>query len=165
MQNNIGLSYVIVNMTCYTYKGFELRWLHQWVLIKLATENEKLHNVSHLHREWSHEQGYEMVSKQKLYRAFSRLRNANLVHVHTDRNENIEDGKSYQLNSDGRYYVKEMGSKLASPPRLRLESTVDEMNETIDYLKKQTDAQQHYIVQILKHLVKTSDMSVEQWEE
>jgi len=165
MQNNIGLSCIDINMTDYVYKDFELRWLHQWILIKLAAEDEKLHNVSQLHREWSHEQGYAMVSKQKLYRAFTRLRNANLVHVHTDRNKNIEDAKSYQLNSDGRYYVKEMGSKLASPPRLRLESNVDEMSETIDYLKKQTDAQQHYLEQILEHLVHNSNASIDQWKE
>jgi len=119
-------------MTKYQYKSYKFDWLHQWILTKLAKNSKTLYGVSDLNREWS---DYDMVSKSKLYRACVRLRDANLVQVHTYHNDNIQNSKEYQLNKQGREYVSEMGNKLSRPPELELARTVSELEERIEKLE------------------------------
>jgi len=128
-------------MTVIEYKDCRLDWLHQWVLVTLAKNSNRLYTVVDLDREWSQ---YDFISKSKLYRACARLREAELVHTHIESNEHIEDSKSYQLNDDGRFYVSEMGNKLSRPPKLELKQTVEEQKERISELERQMEMQRKF---------------------
>ena len=128
-------------MTVFEYKDCRLDWLHQWVLVTLAKNSDRLYTVADFHREWSQ---YEFVTESKLYRACARLREADLVHTHVESNEHIEDTKSYQLNDDGRFYVKEMSSKLSRPPKQELKQTIEEHDERISKLELQMKAQRQF---------------------
>lgn len=139
-------------MTVYEYKGFNLTWLHQWTLFKMKENPNRLFTVSDLNRTWNIEQGYDMVNKSKLYRVFSRLREANLVHTHVEKQDNIADKKNYQLNDDGRYYVENMREKLARPPRLKLKIRVDNLEYDIEKLTESRDAHKFYLKQLLKQV-------------
>lgn len=140
-QNVKGLSYSVTIMTVLEYNDCRLDWLHQWVLVTLARNDERRYTVSDLDREWSQ---YDFISKSKLYRVCARLRDAELVQTHVEANEHIENTKSYQLNSDGRFYVKEMGSKLSRPPELELEQTVEEQEQRISELERQMEMQRKF---------------------
>jgi len=131
-------------MAVFEYKDCRIDWLHQWVLVTLARNSGRLYSVADFHREWSQ---YDFVTESKLYRACARLREAELVHTHIESNEHIEDTKSYQLNDDGRFYVKEMNSKLSRPPQLELKQTIEEYEERISKLEEMMEAQREFTVQ------------------
>lgn len=137
-ENVKGVINTVIIMTVKSYKDCRLDWLHQWVLVKLAENGERLFTVSDLNREWTK---YDFVTKSKLYRVCARLREAELVHTHIDSNDHIEDAKSYQLNSDGRYYVKEMDSKLSRPPEMELKKKIEKQEERISELERKMEAQ------------------------
>lgn len=128
-------------MTEFEYNDCRLNWLHQWVLVTLAENNDRLYTVSDFDREWSQ---YDFISKSKLYRVCARLREAELVHTHREFNQHIEDSKAYQLNDDGRFYVSEMGHKLSRPPKFKLKKTVKEHEERISELERQMELQRKF---------------------
>ena len=141
-------------MTEFEYNDCRLNWLHQWVLVTLAENNDRLYTVSDLDREWSQ---YEFVTKSKLYRACARLREAELVHTHIESNDHIKDSKAYQLNDDGRFYVSEMGHKLSRPPKLELQQMVEGQEERISGLERKMEMQIEFNKQNKEWIKKVQD--------
>lgn len=139
------------------YRGSNLTTLHQWILVKLY-HSDDLWSKQDFLEEWSDN---DMVTRSKLDRAFRRLRDVNLVHTHTEHVDNVNNRHKIQLNADGRNLVNGP-AELSSPPEREEKDRIEELEEQVEYLKAQTEAQQHYIEQLLS-MAEVEGYSIEDW--
>lgn len=132
------------------YNGYELDYLHQYIVYAMAKSGLSLYDIDDFVREFDR---YDYVTESKIRRRLNRLEKTNLVFVEAVAfDDSRYDKKLYEITSEGEEWIESMGDDLSKPVHIKLNNRVQELEEKVEYLIEQTDTQQEHIEAIEKYI-------------